>query len=835
MKKILSLTFMAMLCVAALLSLSACGECEHSWGAWSVTKQATCEIAGEETRVCKECEEKDTRILSAKGHNYDTQNASWNWNGYNGVTVTLTCRTDPSHTQNFSATVTSELITAPTCQKAGNKLHTATVQWNDITLTNTKTEVLSKVAHSFGNGVITQFPTATEPGIMTYSCQNCSATKTEAIDPTGEIPEHTHTWGEWEVIGSQTVRECTDPSCSESQRATAIRATYNGASLTVGDSVQKSDISVTITIDNSTTEAVSDFTLENAVMQNAGTNSVTVRFMTLSTSVSVTAVLQENATPATDFLYEIYDNEITITGYTGSSTEIVIPSYITVDGVNLPVVHIGENAFQNCTTIVSLTTLRNMESIGTGAFSGCSGLRELTLNEGLKTIHGKAFYGCPITELVIPNSVTTFEPYYHSGYHGAFEECRRLETVVIGDGLTSIPVETFKNCVSLKSVTIGDFVSSIGESAFSGCSSLTNITIGTGVQTIGVNAFSNSGLQSVTISPSVRTIEESAFENCISLTSVNIPSGVQTIGTGAFSGCSGLRELALNEGLKTIYGKAFYGCPITELVIPNSVTTFEPYYHSGYHGAFEECRRLETVVIGDGLTNIPVETFKNCVSLKSVTIGDFVSSIGESAFSGCSSLTNITIGTGVQTIGVNAFSNSGLQSVTISPSVRTIEESAFENCISLTSVNIPSGVQTIGVGAFSGCSGLRELTLNEGLKTIYGKAFYGCPISALIIPNSVTTFEPYYHSGYHGAFEECRRLETVVIGDGLTSIPVETFKNCISLKSVTIGDFVSSIGDSAFSGCSALEYIYIPANVTTIAGSAFSNCDKLQIEHETTE
>ncbi len=416
MKRFLSKSFAIMLMLAALCTLFACkdeddpNECKHTWGEWRVTRQATCDSSGEETRACKACETEETRILNAKGHMYDTQNVTWTWDGYTGASVTLTCRTDNSHKKNFSATVTSK-VTAATCKAEGSKLYTATAQWNDNVFTDTKTEVLSKIAHSWDAGTVMQEPTETTQGKKQYSCKNCPATKTETLPATGQTTDHTHTWGEWKTSGSQTIRDCTASDCSEYQTATAIRATYNGSSLTVGESVQRANVTVTITIDNGTSETVTDFTIQNAVMQNAGANSVTVRFMTLSTTVSVTAVLQENATPAEEFTYTIGNDGITITGFIGTSTEIVIPSYITVDGVNLPVVHIGENAFQNCTTIVSLTILRNVESIGAGAFDGCSGLREFNLNEGLKTIHGKAFYGCPITELIIPNSVTTFETY----------------------------------------------------------------------------------------------------------------------------------------------------------------------------------------------------------------------------------------------------------------------------------------------------------------------------------------------------------------------------------------------------------------------------------------
>ena len=42
----------------------------HSWGIWTITKNATCTEQGEETRECTACGEKETRNLAATGHNW---------------------------------------------------------------------------------------------------------------------------------------------------------------------------------------------------------------------------------------------------------------------------------------------------------------------------------------------------------------------------------------------------------------------------------------------------------------------------------------------------------------------------------------------------------------------------------------------------------------------------------------------------------------------------------------------------------------------------------------------------------------------------------------------
>ena len=42
----------------------------HSFSDWTVSKEATCTEAGQETRTCERCQEMETREIPAKGHDY---------------------------------------------------------------------------------------------------------------------------------------------------------------------------------------------------------------------------------------------------------------------------------------------------------------------------------------------------------------------------------------------------------------------------------------------------------------------------------------------------------------------------------------------------------------------------------------------------------------------------------------------------------------------------------------------------------------------------------------------------------------------------------------------
>jgi hypothetical protein len=447
-------------------------------------------------------------------------------------------------------------------------------------------------------------PTCTQNGLT--SGTYCSACKTVISKPQ-PVPATGHIYSAWATVDGKPVKQCGNSDCTSAIDVANLSVEYLGKTLLTGEEVNTEDISVTVYLSNGETEKVDVFSLENPVIAHGGNNEITIVFGSIKTSVYVPAIYSNlpDTNSVNDFEYVKNSNSITITKYIGKDTDVVIPAHIG----RVPVTNLAKEAFYG-SAITSVIIPGNVETIGEGCFAGCSSLSSVTLSEGIKTIYGKAFYGCPITSIVIPDSVTSIQHYYkyNSGYgsttiYGAFENCKKLTSVVIGKGLTDIAPNTFYGCSALASVIIGDSVKTIGESAFYNCSALTSVTIGSGVT----------------------NLKKNAFYGCASLVSIDIPGNVEEIGENCFVGCSSLTSVTLNEGLKTIKAEAFHGCPITSIVIPDSVTSIQHYYkyNPGYgsttiYGAFQGCNKLTSIVIGKGLKSIVQNTFYGCTAITSV-------------------------------------------------------------------------------------------------------------------------------------------------------------------------------------------------------------------------
>ena len=533
--------------------------------------------------------------------------------------------------------------------------------------------------------------------------------------------------------------------------------------------------------------------------------------------------------------------------YTG---RVTIPESVTYNSTTYSVTSIDGFAFRFCSDLTSISISESVTSIGYSAFSGCSGLTSVTIPSSVTSIGQYAFSGCSALNSIVVESgnamydsrdncnaiiatatntliagcmnTTIPESVINIGF-GAFSNCSGLTSITIPNSVTSIGSYAFYGCTGLTSITFGSSVTNIGESAFYECRGLTSIVVEIGNTKYDSRDNCNAIIETATntliagckntiIPNSVTSIGESAFENCSGLTSITIPNSVTSIGRSAFGNCTGLTkaEFASIESLCGIFFEDYEANPlhyahhlyiegseVTDLVIPESVTSIYPY-------AFSGCTGLTSATISESVTYISYNAFSECSGISSVTIGNNVFYIDNSAFSGCSGVTSITIPNSVTSIGDYGFSGcSGLSTVTIGNSVTSIGECAFSHCSVLASFVVGSGNTTYD--SRDNCNAIIETATNTLIA--------GCKNT--IIPNSVTSIGEW-------AFSDCSGLTSVTIGNSVTSIGEYAFCGCSGLTSVTIGNSVTSIGNYVFGGCSSLTSVTIGNSVNSIGDSAFN-------------
>ena len=569
----------------------------------------------------------------------------------------------------------------------------------------------------------------------------------------------------------------------------------------------------------------------------------------LCTSIPFSAVSAVAETSG-DYEYTILeDGTAEITNYTGSDTEIVIPSEL--DGHK--VTKIGRGAFYFCDSLTSIKIPDGITSIGGSAFMGCKSLTSIVIGSDVKSIGRDVFYNCvSLMSITIPDSVEKIEDFL---FHG----CASLSKVTIGSGATFIGDYAFSGCLSLTCIEVSDQnenYSSIDGVLFNKdktklilyprCKNETNYIIPDSVTIIEDGAFYNcTALESVSIPEGVTAIGFYAFEYCTSLTSITIPNNVTEIESGVFSGCTALTSVAMGNDVTSIGSSAFYGCSaLKEISIPEGVTAI------GFY-TFEDCKSLTNVTIPNSVEVIYDGAFLDCNSLVSISIGDGLVDLGdgdEDVFGSCDSLKSIEISEnnkkyssvdGVlfdknQTTLIKYPDGKIESSYVIPDTVTSIDFFAFDSCNNLKRVEIPDSVTTIIGKAFLYCKALENIEVseqNDNFSSIDGVLFNKDKTILIVYPKCRTDISYIIPDGVKAigksAFYECKTLSSLTMPNSITNIYYFGFYGCTALKNITLSNSLTSIGDFAFENCISLTNIEIPDSVTHIANETFSMCDSL--------
>ena len=198
-------------------------------------------------------------------------------------------------------------------------------------------------------------------------------------------------------------------------------------------------------------------------------------------------------------------------------------------------VEFAPGAFDNCTSLTTLSIGGNVGNIESDAFRDCTSLSTLSIGGNVGDIASYAFKDC--------TSLTTLSIGGNAAGIGdaAFDNCTSLTTVTINGDVGSIEEFGFIHCASLTTVFIGGNAGDIGQNAFRDCASLTTLSIGGNVGDIGKEAFKNCNLETFEVTGGIDSISDKAFEYAFTdspLSIFTVHGNIGPIGAAAFESSS---------------------------------------------------------------------------------------------------------------------------------------------------------------------------------------------------------------------------------------------------------------------------------------------------------
>ena len=307
--------------------------------------------------------------------------------------------------------------------------------------------------------------------------------------------------------------------------------------------------------------------------------------------------------------------------------------------------NIGDCAFLNCSSLLSITIPNSVTSIGVSAFAGCSRLTSIRIHNGVKSIGGSAFKDCSsLTSMTLPNSAT------------------------------DIGISAFYNCSSLESITLS-FDGTMNFYVFGYI-----FTRGYYSDSTKYAQYVPKSLKFVTIT-SGECIKDYAFYNCSSLMSIMIPNSVTKIGYNAFLGCSHAiiyceatsQPSGWDSSWSPDYCSVVWNCKNNDKDEDGYAYTIVDGVRYSLKDSVAMVRRQSAYINGNitilasvrygqtyyRVTSIENNAFNGCNNLMSIVVANSVTSIADFTFSGCSGLTSVIIGSNVRSIGSGAFDEIG--------------------------------------------------------------------------------------------------------------------------------------------------------------------------------
>src|SRR5574344_106148 len=538
--------------------------------------------------------------------------------------------------------------------------------------------------------------------------------------------------------------------------------------------------------DNGTTIAVEGYTTLHYNLSTDGSNTAEVTYADNSKNYDYTSISVPES-----FTYNGVTYTVTSIGYCAFSkcsklTSLTLPKTIT---------HFGDYSLSNC-SFTSFTIPSTVTSIGRDVFYQTASLKTIVDNSSA-TLPKQAFQECTsLTSVTLNDNITELG-------ESVFNTCSALETITLPSHLTTVGINVFQNCTKLKTIVLPSSLTNIGQSMFAN-TGFTSFTIPNTITSISNTAFSGcTSLQSITIPSTATSLGTGIFSGCTSLTDIQIGS-IKSLSSNIFSGCTALTTITLPNTLETINDNAFNGCTkLSTITIPSSVTNISS-------SAFSGCTSLSSINIAAPSSTLSIgsSSFLGCTALTEITFTEGVSSIGSTAFSGCTNLATITFPSSLKEIGYNAFLNTAWYN-NLGSGLIYAGNVAFlykGTLASNAAITLTAGTISIAPVLFKGQTNLKSITIPDGCLSIVGGAFYGCTnLTSVTMPNSITSIKGGAPRSGGGAFQGCTVLTSITFPYTLTTLEINSFKDCTGLTNIDIPSSITTIRYLVFDGCTNIK------------------------------
>ena len=487
--------------------------------------------------------------------------------------------------------------------------------------------------------------------------------------------------------------------------------------------------------------------------------------------------------------------------------------------------------------------------------NGGTGVNDLKTNkiekEPLPTRDGYTFLGWYLEESFINKVTFPFEVTKDQTLYAKWEENipASISFNVNEEGvLTSVEgISEINNEVVIPSRVNDIDVIEIGDKVFADNLFIKKLVIPESVKSLGNKmCYGAKNLEEVVLPNNITVIPDYAFDNCSSLTNINIPTSLVQIRANAFSQTA-LKEFIAPESLKEIWLYAFKDAKELRNVELKNVTEIGDM-------VFENCEKLESIVIPETLEEIGASVFGGCSSLQNIDLPNKPLALDYNTFYGSayyedksnwengvlyvdnyllainSDFLNVTeyeVKEGTIAIANNAFLNNArnLTKISLPEGLKLIGEKAFSSLYKLSSVNIPSSVDTIGYNAFAST----EIYSNSTNWSDNGLYIDGWLVN--VQNTKISEFEVKegtigVSNGSDVSFfpSSARKITKLTLPTSLRYIGKNSFKQLTLIKEITLGGSLEFIKEGAFAVCSSLEKVNLDecTNLALIGDQAFS-------------